>query len=234
MDVVDPGQDKLEKLKDFCGCLTIWFNIGSLLSNQCRHGFLIIIIAFLQSNPRSSLPPSSFIFNILLFIQNPAVLSFLGFINTYTDTDIKREITPSWHSWITWPPAPKLSRTFSTVAYPKNLPLHIPPECFSLTSHSILSHWLVHPAPPPLQHFLQLPCCFNLLNPVGSFLPAVNLKMPLAKETQLREENSHQSNSNTKQQQPKMTKISHLALWNSFVHLITEVSTVLSQSRPPH
>ena len=75
--VVDPGQDKLEKLKDFCGCLTIWFNIGSLLSNQCRHGFLIIIIAFLQSNPRSSLPPSSFIFNILLFIQNPAVLAFI-------------------------------------------------------------------------------------------------------------------------------------------------------------
>ena len=121
VDVVDPGQDKLEKLKDFCGCLTIWFNIGSLLSNQCRHGFLIIIIAFLQSNPWSSLPPSSLIFIILLFIQNPAVLSFLGFINTYTDTDIKREITPSWHSWITWPPAPKLSRTFSTVAYPKNL-----------------------------------------------------------------------------------------------------------------
>ena len=77
VDVVDPGQDKLEKLKDFCGCLTIWFNIGSLLSNQCRHGFLIIIIAFLQSNPRSSLPPSSFIFNILLFIQNPAVLAFI-------------------------------------------------------------------------------------------------------------------------------------------------------------
>ena len=77
MDVVDPGQDKLEKLKDFCGCLTIWFNIGSLLSNQCRHGFLIIIIAFLQSNPRSSLPPSSFIFIILLFIQNPAVLAFI-------------------------------------------------------------------------------------------------------------------------------------------------------------
>ena len=121
VDVVDPGQDKLEKLKDFCGCLTICFNIGSLLSNQCRHGFLIIIIAFLQSNPWSSLPPSSLIFIILLFIQNPAVLSFLGFINTYTDTDIKREITPSWHSWITWPPAPKLSRTFSTVAYPKNL-----------------------------------------------------------------------------------------------------------------
>ena len=39
--------------------------------------------------------------------------------------------------------------------------------------------------------------CFNLLKPGGSFLPAVNLKMPLTKETQLREENSHQSNSNT-------------------------------------
>ena len=159
VDVVDPGQDKLEKLKDFCGCLTIWFNIGSLLSNQCRHGFLIIIIAFLQSNPRSSLPPSSFIFNILLFIQNPAVLAFIILSLLHQYLYWYWEITSSWHSCITWPPAPKLSHTSLTVAYPENLPLHIPPECFSLTSHSISSHWHVHPSPPPLQHFLLLPCC---------------------------------------------------------------------------